>query len=146
VDGGGGLAGVADGVGDEAGAADEVAAGEHAGHAGHLLGVDDDGAPVVDRDPGEVAAGRERGGFEAVGDEHDVGGLVNSEPATGTGLRRAAGVGRAEFHAHAADGGDLPVGVGEQFDRVGEELEAAPSSRADTYSLRLPGMLARSRR
>ena len=48
MDAGGGPAGVAHGVDDEAGAADGIATGEDAGDAGHLVAVDDEALDALD--------------------------------------------------------------------------------------------------
>src|SRR5262245_1575881 len=62
VDGPGGALAVAHGQDHRRGAADDVAAGEYAGLAGHAVAVDDDVAVLVDR---EVRRGRGEQGVGA---------------------------------------------------------------------------------
>ena len=62
VDALGGLAGVADGVDDEARAADGIAAGKDAGQVGHLILIRDDAAPFVGLDlTNSLSAGKDTG-------------------------------------------------------------------------------------
>src|ERR1043166_865013 len=122
MDAGGGFASITHGMDDETGAANGVTAGENARHTGHLVFVGNECAPVVDSNAGEIAFGRKRHWIESVRDQDDIG--WNEEFGTfhGARLAPAAGVGFAEFHAHATDSLDVAL-LTFDCDGLGKELK-----------------------
>ncbi len=71
MNGRGGAAAIAHCPNDQIGTTDEVSAGKYASDAGHLILVNYDASPFVDRDLIGIAGGKNGDGIETVGDEHD---------------------------------------------------------------------------
>jgi hypothetical protein len=69
---GGGLTTVRHCKHDQIGDADEITVCEYAGHAGHLVLIDNDAAPFVDVDLVGVARSENRNRIESVSDQHDI--------------------------------------------------------------------------
>ena len=119
----GGLPPVVHGMNDEAWAAHGIASGIDLGQRRHLVAVHHDGSPFIGLDSGEIAVAGNATGSNPYATMTRSVSSVNSESGMTYGGTCSI---RGKGHSHAANPIDGAISVGQDLNRIGEELERRP--------------------